>query len=92
MDVEDIGAADLGCFKANRDKSDATRLGVVRPWLFALTFVSGLIASNAVIAHDGKKHTDEIPQVLHEIETLLIMESGEVIAIDTHLHEEGPVW
>ena len=42
-------------------KSDAKRLAVVRAWLFAVTVVSGLIARNAAIAHDGKKHTDENP-------------------------------
>ena len=34
-------------------------------WLFAVTVVSGLIAGNAAIAHDGKKHTDENPHVLY---------------------------
>ena len=34
-------------------KSDATRLDVVRAWLFAVAVVSGLIAGSAAIAHDG---------------------------------------
>ena len=61
-------------------------------WLFAVTVVSGLIAGNAAIAHDGKKHTDENPHVLYGAEALLMLERGEVIATDTHLNEEGPVW
>ena len=73
-------------------KSDATRLAVVRAWLFAVTVVSGLIAGNAAIAHDGKKHTDENPHVQYGTEALLMLERGEVIATDTHLNEEGPVW
>ena len=73
-------------------KSDATRRAVVRAWLFAVTVVSGLIAGNAAIAHDGKKHTDENPHVLYGTEALLMLERGEVIATDTHLNEEGPVW
>ena len=73
-------------------KSDATRLAVVRAWLFAVTVVSGLIASNAAIAHDGKKHTDENPLVLYGTVALLMLERGEVIATDTHLNEEGPGW
>ena len=73
-------------------KSDATRRAVVREWLFAVTVVSGLIAGNAAIAHDGKKHTDENPHVLYGTEALLMLERGEVIATDTHLNEEGPVW
>ena len=72
-------------------KSDATRLAVVRAWLVAVTFVSGLIAGNAAITHDGKKH-DENPHVLYGAEALLMLERGEVIATDTHLNEEGPVW
>ena len=73
-------------------KSDATRRAVVRAWLFAVTVVSGLIAGNAAIAHDGKKHTDENPHVLYGTEALLMLDRGEVIATDTHLNEEGPVW
>ena len=73
-------------------KSDATRLAVVWAWLFAVTVVSGLIAGNAAIAHDGKKHTDENPHVLYGTEALLMLERGEVIATDTHLNDEGPVW
>ena len=73
-------------------KSDATRRAVVRAWLFTVTVVSGLIAGNAAIAHDGKKHTDENPHVLYGTEALLMLERGEVIATDTHLNEEGPVW
>ena len=73
-------------------KSDVTRLAVVRAWLFAVTVVSELIAGNAAIAHDGKKHTDENPHVLHGTEALLMLERGEVIATDTHLNEEGSVW
>ena len=73
-------------------KSDATRLAVVRAWLFAVTAVSGLIAGNAGIAHDGKKHTDQYPLVLYGTEATLMLERGEVIATDTHLNEEGPVW
>ena len=73
-------------------KSDATRRAVVREWLFAVTVVSGLIAGNAAIAHDGKKHTDENPQDLHGTEAVLMLERGELIATDTHLNEEGPVW
>ena len=73
-------------------KSDAKRLAVVRAWLFAVTDVSGLIAGNAAIAHDGKKHTDENPHVLYGTEAPLMLERGEVIATDTHLNEEGPVW
>ena len=73
-------------------KSGATRLAVVWAWLFALTVVLGLIAGNAAIAHDGKKHTDENPHVLYGAEALLMLERGEVIATDTHLNEEGPVW
>ena len=61
-------------------------------WLFAVMVVSGLIAGNAAIAHDGKKHTDENPHVLYGAEALLMLERGEVIATDTHLNEEGPVW
>ena len=72
--------------------SDATRLAVVRAWLFAVTVVSGLIAGNAAIAHDGKKHTEENPHVLYGTEALLISERGEVIATDTHLNEECHVW
>ena len=72
-------------------KSDATRLVVVRAWLFAATVVSGLIAGSAAIAHDGKKHTDDNPHVLHGTEALMMLDRGEVIAIDTHLNEEGPV-
>ena len=68
-------------------KSDAKRLAVVRAWLFAVTVVSGLIAGNAAIAHDGKKHTDENPHVLYGNSTLLMMERGEVTATDTHLNE-----
>ena len=60
--------------------------------LFAVTVVLGLIAGNAAIAHDGKKHTDENPHVLYGAEALLMLERGEVIATDTHLNEEGPVW
>ena len=73
-------------------KSDATRRAVVRAWLFAVTVVSGLIAGNAAIAHDGKKHTDENPHVLYGTGALLMLERGEVIATDTHLNEEGSVW
>ena len=54
-------------------KSDAKRLAVVRAWLFAVTVVSGLIARNAAIAHDGKKHTDKNPHVLFGIEALLML-------------------
>ena len=54
-------------------KIDAKRLAVVRAWLFAVTVVSGLIAGNAAIAHDGKKHTDENPHVLFGTEALLIL-------------------
>ena len=61
-------------------------------WLFAVTVVSGLIAGNAAIAHDGKKHTDENLHVLYRNSALLMMERGEVIATDTHLNEEGLVW
>ena len=68
-------------------KSDATRLAVVRAWLFAVTVVSGLITGNAAIAHDGKKHTDENPHVLNGNSALLMMERGEVTATDTHLNE-----
>ena len=53
------------CTGAHAMKSDATRLAVVRAWLFAVTVVSGLIAGNAAIAHHGKKHTVENPQVLY---------------------------
>ena len=77
---------------AHAMKSDATRLAVVRAWLFAVKVVSGLIAGNAAIADDGKKRTDENPQVLYGTEALLMLERGEVIATDTHLNEEGPVW
>ena len=73
-------------------KGDATRRAVVRAWLFAVTVVSGLIAGNAAIAHDGKKHTAENPHVLYGNSALLMMERGEVTATDTHLNEEGPVW
>ena len=73
-------------------KSDARRLNAFRAWLSAVTVVSGLIASNAAIAHDGKKHTDENPHVLYGPEALLMLERGEVIATDTHLNEEGSVW
>ena len=68
-------------------KSDATRFAVVRAWLFAITVVLGLIAGKAAIAHDGKKHTDENPQVLYGTEALLMLERGEVIAKDNHLNE-----
>ena len=54
--------------------------------------MSWLFAGNAAIAHDGKKHTDENPHVLYGTEALLMLERGEVIATDTHLNEEGPVW
>ena len=54
-------------------KSDATRLAVVRAWLCAVTGVSGLIAGNAAIAYDGKKHTDENPHVLFGTEALLML-------------------
>ena len=54
-------------------KSDATRLAVVRAWMFAVTDVSGLIAGNAAIAHDGKKHTEENPHVLFGIAALLML-------------------
>ncbi len=73
-------------------KSDATIVAVVRTWLFAVTAVSGLIVGSAAFAHDGKKHTDENPHVLYGTEALLMLERGEVIATDTHLNEEGPVW
>ena len=73
-------------------KSDARRPNAFRAWLSAVTVVSGLIAGNAAIAHDGKKHTDENPHVLYGPEALLMLERGEVIATDTHLNEEGPVW
>ena len=73
-------------------KSDAIKPVVVCAWWFAVTVVSGLIAGNAAIAHDGKKHTDENPHVLYGTEALLMLERGEVIATDTHLNEEGPVW
>ena len=73
-------------------KSDATIVTVVRTWLFAVTAVSGLIVGSAAFAHDGKKHTDENPHVLYGTEALLMLERGEVIATDTHLNEEGPVW
>ena len=73
-------------------KSDATIVAVVRTWLFAVTAVSELIAGSAAFAHDGKKHTDENPHVLYGNSALLMMERGEVIATDTHLNEEGPVW
>ncbi|MEL0233566.1 MAG: hypothetical protein ACPGSQ_07900 [Candidatus Puniceispirillaceae bacterium] len=73
-------------------KSDATIVAVVRTWLFAVTAVSGLIVGSAAFAHDGKKHTDENPHVLYGAEALLMLERGEVIATDTHLNEEGPVW
>ena len=73
-------------------KSDAKALVVARAWLFAVTVVSGLIAGSAAIAHDGKKNTDENPHVLYGNEALLIMERGEVIATDTYMNEEGPVW
>ena len=54
--------------------------------------MSGLIAGNAAIADDRKKHTDENPHVLYGTEALLMLERGEVIATDTHLNEEGPFW
>ena len=73
-------------------KSDATIVAVVRTWLFAVTAVSGLIVGSAAFAHDGKKHTDENPHVLYGTEALLMLDRGEVIATDTHLNEEGPVW
>ena len=73
-------------------KSDAKALVVARAWLFAVTVVSGLIAGSAAIAHDGKKHTGENTHVLYGTEALLMIERGEVIATDTHLYEEGPVW
>ena len=73
-------------------KSDATIVAVVRTWLFAVTAVSGRIAGSAAFAHDGKKHTDENPHVLYGTEALLMLDRGEVIATDTHLNEEGPVW
>ena len=73
-------------------KSDATIVAVVRTWLFAVTAVSGLIAGSAAFAHDGKKHADENPHVLYGTEALLMLDRGEVIATDTHLNEEGPVW
>lgn len=73
-------------------KSDATIVAIVRTWLFAVTAVLGLIAGSAAFAHDGKKHTDENPHVLYGTEALLMLERGEVIATDTHLNEEGPVW
>ena len=72
-------------------KSDATRVAVLRTWLFAVTVVSWLIAASAAIAHDGKKHTEEGPHLLYGTEALLMMELGEVIATDTHLNEEGKV-
>ena len=54
--------------------------------------MSGLIAGSPAIVHDGKKHTDENPQVLYGTEALLMVERGEVIATDTYLNEEGLVW
>ena len=54
-------------------KSVATRLAVVRARLFAVTVVSGLIAGNAAIAHDGKKRTDENPRVMYGTEALLML-------------------
>ena len=72
-------------------KSDATRPAVFSAWWFAVVVVSGLIAGNAAIAHDGKKHIGENPHVLYGIESLLMMERGEVIATGTHLNEERPV-
>ena len=56
------------------------------------TVVSRLIAGNAAIAHEGKKHTDENPHVLYGTEALLMLDRGEVIATDTHLNKEGSVW
>ena len=73
-------------------KSDATIVAVVRTWLFAVTAVTGLIGGSTAFAHDGKKHTDENPHVLYGTEALLMLDRGEVIATDTHLNEEGPVW
>ena len=73
-------------------KRDATIIAIVRTWLFAVTVVSGLVASSAAIAHDGNKHTDENPHVLYGADAILMIERGEVIATDTHLNEEGPVW
>ncbi len=67
-------------------KSDATKLAVVRAWLFAEAVVSGLITGNTAIADDGNKHTDENPHVLNGTEALLMLERGEVIATDTHLN------
>lgn len=71
---------------------NATIAAVVRTWLLAVTVVPGLIASSAAIAHDGKKHTEENPHVLYGNDALLMLESGEIVATDTHLNEEGPVW
>ena len=73
-------------------KRDATIIAIVRTWLFAVTVVSGLVASSTAIAHDGNKHTDENPHVLYGADAILMIERGEVIATDTHLNEEGPVW
>ena len=53
-------------------KIDAKRLAVVRAWQFAVMVVSVLIAGNAAIAHDGKKHTEENPHVLFGTEALLM--------------------
>ena len=69
-------------------KSDATIVAVVRTWLFAVTVVSGLIAGDTAIAHDGKLHINENPHVLYGTEALLMLERGEVIATDTHLNED----
>ena len=46
-------------------KTNEIRLAVVRARLFTVTVVLGLIAGNAAIAHDGKKHTDKNPHVLY---------------------------
>ena len=60
--------------------------------LLAGIIVSGGICSSSAFAHDGKRHADENPHVLYGADALVMMERGEVIATDTHLNEEGPVW
>ena len=79
-------------------QSGITRYSIQRPtgvfsaFLLAVIIVSGGVFGRSAIAHDGQKHTDENPHVLYGTDALLMMERGEVIATDTHLNEEGPVW
>ncbi|MEC7305950.1 MAG: hypothetical protein VXU47_08250 [Pseudomonadota bacterium] len=52
----------------------------------------GRLGSSTAFAHDGERHDEENPHVLYGKDALVMIDRGEVIATDTHLNEEGPVW